>query len=205
LNIPLLTHLYRSRFYVSTEIYNANNFEVDFILTETIPSTYHLLVRSIQLTCENKNTQPDIDVNCKAYDKADFRYDHYHNGSLHFPIYTLLPHAAVKIQFACKKLLLHREDYPTDSSRGFEVSPATIEYGKSSFSLGYKETIKATSNVVTSAYPDFTMPFNVMTLVNLLIRYINSPFNVTCQSSAISAFLLGSILNVITKKLFKKR
>lgn len=75
------------------------------------------------------------------------------------------------IEYIAVKQLLHRDEYLPDSSRGMEVPPTLILAAADNDSNSYN--VYSTSvSLILLPFPDFTMPFNVLTLVSLLIVII---------------------------------
>ena len=78
---------------------------------------------------------------------------------------------------------LHFEDFPPNPSRGLDVPPAVI--GLRPLSAQAPPTARLTTEglLVDAPLPDFSMPFNVITLCSTLL-----------------AFFFGSMLNVVVRK-----
>lgn len=86
--------------------------------------------------------------------------------------------------------LLHVEDFPPNPSRGLEVPPVVVGVRACAVSGIVGATARLTTEgvLVDVALPDFSMPFNVVTLCSTLL-----------------AFFFGSMLNVVVRKGRRKR
>ncbi len=80
---------------------------------------------------------------------------------------------------------LHFEDFPPNPSRGLEVPPAVIGLRPAASPRQQQGTARLATEglLVDVALPDFSMPFNVITLCSTLV-----------------AFFFGSMLNVVVRK-----
>ena len=97
---------------------------------------------------------------------------------------VLLPNSSLEVRFTAFKEYLSREIHVGDTSRGLDVYP-TILF-KRAYSHVNKENewevLVSEGGLITSPFPDFTMPFNVITLACTTV-----------------AFFLGSMMNAIMK------
>ena len=104
--------------------------------------------------------------------------------------------SVVMMTFDFEKPLLNYEEYPPDSNHGFEVEAAVIvivdeEYEKKSlndeFVAGglkkHNYIMRTSTLLLTLATPDFSMPYNVITITSTLM-----------------AFSFGLIFNLLTKR-----
>lgn len=81
---------------------------------------------------------------------------------------------------------LHFEDFPPNPLRGMEVPPAVVAvylYGEKSGELLGVHRVATEALLIDVPSPDFSMPFNVVTL-----------------SSTLLAFFLGTMINILVKK-----
>lgn len=81
---------------------------------------------------------------------------------------------------------LHFEDFPPNPLRGMEVPPAVVaayQYEKRSGELLGVHRVATEALLIDVPSPDFSMPFNVVTL-----------------SSTLLAFFLGTMINILVKK-----
>lgn len=88
----------------------------------------------------------------------------------------------LNLQYQIHKRIRLRESFSHDASRGARLPLAllVLDGDKGAFA---KHTFLLGSQLVSSPIPDFSMPFNVITLV-----------------STVAAFLLGSMINVLVRK-----
>jgi phosphatidylinositol glycan class T len=90
----------------------------------------------------------------------------------------LPPGAHQDMSYEFDKEFLPLEDFPPDANRGFPVPPAVFEYqGHSGTVLGATDSL-----VVSLPLPDFSMPYNVVTL-----------------SSTAFSFFLGNVVNALVR------
>ena len=85
------------------------------------------------------------------------------------------------LQYDCRKVFRHRERFPHDASRGLIVQPAIIRVHEKN-GMSTQNFALGLNLLVTSPIPDFSMPFNVITLV-----------------TTVAAFLMGAMINVLIR------
>ena len=98
---------------------------------------------------------------------------------------NLHPKEEFLLEYVVKKTFRRIENYPHDANYGIVIPSSTV-YGNSIQGLNNSTTkfiIRSETNLVPRMLPDFSMPFNVITLV-----------------STVSAFLLGSLINMLVRK-----
>jgi hypothetical protein len=98
---------------------------------------------------------------------------------------NLHPREEFLLEYVVKKTFRRIENYPHDANYGIIIPPSTV-CGNSIHGLNnstVKFIIRSETNLVPRMLPDFSMPFNVITLV-----------------STVSAFLLGSFINILVRK-----
>ena len=80
---------------------------------------------------------------------------------------------SVRVSIGYDKKVLRYAEYPPDANRGFDIGPSLIYYRpitKSSIKADGEYKKKRTENrVVTLPTPDFSMPYNVITLTSTVI------------------------------------
>ena len=89
---------------------------------------------------------------------------------------------SVLLQYDCLKVFRHRERFPHDASRGLIVQPAIVKI-QDVDNFHVQTFILGSNLLITSPTPDFSMPFNVITLI-----------------TTVAAFLLGAMINVLIRK-----
>jgi hypothetical protein len=105
-----------------------------------------------------------------------------------FSLYSLIEvpeNTTLQYRYQFRKRVRSRESFPHDASRGTHL-PLSLLKTESSYSPGhpmYQTTYFLGHLLIVNPIPDFSMPFNVITLV-----------------STVTAFLLGSIINVLVRK-----
>jgi len=78
------------------------------------------------------------------------------------------PRSEFIITFGVSKSLLGFEAYPNDPSRGFNVPHMPVLYRRKTTQTSLKQTI-STALMVQIPEPDFSMPFNVNSVANVVI------------------------------------
>ena len=86
------------------------------------------------------------------------------------------------IFYESRKTYRNREYFPHDASNGYFVPPGLLRVSNTTGAKSFLTTLPG-SGLTTNIFPDFSMPFNVITLI-----------------STVAAFLLGSMINVLTKR-----
>lgn len=178
-------------FGISTQITNTNDSNYTAVsVIEVLPFYYDIMLHTLQLTWDSGT--PVFPSEAELWNSLEMRQRSENcvgfprcNGYIQLPLISIPPWATLHVTVTAKKRLLHREDYPTDASRGFEIPPALIQIhsiGNASYSNEKPHLISTQSCLVTFPFPDFTMPFNVITL-----------------AGTVMTFLLGSMLNMIVK------
>lgn len=85
--------------------------------------------------------------------------------------------STITMELPFEKEFLRYTDYPFDPNRGFDLAGATIEYTSST---GHVHRIVTQKLLVTMPTPDFTMPYNVITLTStLIVLFYGTFFNLS--------------------------
>jgi len=96
---------------------------------------------------------------------------------------TLAPHSCFVASMRSTPRFLHRDWHVADSSRGREIPPSVVTFTATDSSSFPPQRLATSAAIVSLPLPDFSMPFNVIVLVNTLMT-----------------FLLGSIVNSLLNK-----
>lgn len=111
---------------------------------------------------------------------------------------------SISLEIPFEKIFLRYTDYPFDPNRGFDLPGATIEYTISNHTFRHV-TPKL---LLTMPSPDFTMPYNVITLTStLIVLFYGTFFNLTFRRfytgstrlALIKRRAMNSIKNIILK------
>lgn len=114
----------------------------------------------------------------------------------------------ILIEYTALKNYIHRELQPSDSSRGMNVLPTvfivqTAQNSSNDVNLS-NDIFTSDGGLIITPFPDLTMPFNVISMVSKLS--INAPISYYddlipfLQVTAVMVFLLGSMINSITRQ-----
>jgi len=95
---------------------------------------------------------------------------------------TIPAQATVLISIECQKAFMRQADFPADVSRGLDLPAATIVY-QDEAGIAPPVRLYTESVLVVMPFPDFSMPFNVITYVCTLV-----------------ALFFGSIANVVSMR-----
>jgi Gpi16 subunit, GPI transamidase component len=140
-----------------------------------------------------RNQRKRIRLSWNALD--DFNVDFRSNGSIQLSFQHVLPtRSTLELWFDYQPSFLSHESFPGDANRGFELPPvqATFHVPVDSantcaspvFSIETSPTILySNALLILAPLPDMSMPFNVISL--------------TCT---LYAFVIGSLLNLLIKK-----
>lgn len=145
------------KFKVIIEITNNELSSKNIEIFEVIPLYYNILIHTYKYQINESKVFHIFDLDSFHIQKGlkdEFTY-------LSWNI-SLPKQSKIRIEYSCIKLLMHREFYPPDTSRGIEVL-ATIIRDKTTNKMYTTET-----NTILLPFPDATMPFNVITLVSFL-------------------------------------
>ena len=135
--------------------------------------------------------------------------------SLSFQLPALPQNSFLVLEYQGNKRWVSREHQPIGASTGAQVPPSYLTYSGSSSSNSSSSSsgsVYTGSFLLTTALPDASMPFNVLTLVSdcccycitvlcvNIIYLINTTTVFTAvQVSTLLAFFLGSFLNAVLK------
>ena len=86
-----------------------------------------------------------------------------------------------------EKLFLHVDDFPPDADHGLEVFASWANVTRTAAHSEY-EIVYGDGMLVSMPKPDFSMPFNVITL-----------------TSTVVAFMYGSLFNALVRKKVRKK
>ncbi|KAI3648708.1 hypothetical protein MP228_006562 [Amoeboaphelidium protococcarum] len=110
-----------------------------------------------------------------------------------------LPCGNTNITFDYDKRLLQYSEYPPDPSRGYDIGPAWLK-------LSDNQTVYSNNVLMTLAQPDFSMPYNVITLTSTVIAlYFGSMYNLMVRDfydAKTSRGGLKGLIHKLIKKLF---
>ncbi|KAI3637690.1 hypothetical protein MIR68_004339 [Amoeboaphelidium protococcarum] len=110
-----------------------------------------------------------------------------------------LPCGNTNITFDYDKRLLQYSEYPPDPSRGYDIGPAWLK-------LSDHQTVYSKNVLMTLAQPDFSMPYNVITLTSTVIAlYFGSMYNLMVRDfydAKTSRGGLKGLIHKLIKKLF---
>lgn len=99
-------------------------------------------------------------------------------------IFVLKPGDTLKIEIQYLVVFLQFEQFPPDANRGFDVPSAIIQVNTDGKTEEKDvQTIYTDGLMIEMPYPDFSMPYNVITLTSTLM-----------------AFIGGTILNMLSRK-----
>ena len=199
-NTNLTSHIYDSNINFKRHVYLYNYNEVNNLnitITEIIPNYYDLNFRGyyycviplvgINYTLTKSTYTAENSSYCKVITNYQLTY-HVENYDTFSSITwsTNIPsNSKIFISTSYRKLFMNFEQYPADAYKGFEVYPTVIY-----FKLHNNENFHFfTTESLLLSFPvgDFSMPFNVITLI-----------------STIFAFLVGSVVNTLVKKNINK-
>lgn len=98
----------------------------------------------------------------------------------------------ITLEVPFERDLLRYTDYPFDANRGFDLAGATIEYHDG----GLYERIVTPTILLTMPVPDFTMPYNVITLTStLIVLFYGTFFNLSYRRFYTGPTLMGRLRN----------
>jgi Gpi16 subunit, GPI transamidase component len=121
----------------------------------------------------------------------DYNVDFRSNGSIQLSFQHILPsRSTLELWFDCEPSFLSHESFPGDANRGFELPPVQATFHvpvdgiNACASIGTSPTVLySNALLILAPLPDMSMPFNVISL--------------TCT---LYAFVIGSLLNLLIKK-----
>lgn len=91
---------------------------------------------------------------------------------------SIPPGSLLTLQIPFEKGFLRYTDFPFDPNRGFDVGGAIVTYGMSSDPQTV-HTLVTPKLLLTMATPDFTMPYNVITLTStIIVLFYGTIFNI---------------------------
>lgn len=93
---------------------------------------------------------------------------------------VLPPNSSAVISIACEKAFMRQADFPPDVSRGLDLPAVAVTYQAVADSDSTPVRIYSESLLVLLPFPDFSMPFNVLTYVCTLV-----------------ALFFGSLVNIV--------
>lgn len=90
---------------------------------------------------------------------------------------SIHPGSMVSLRIPFEKGFLRYTDFPFDPNRGFDVGGAIVTYGASPNQQSH--TLVTPKLLLTMATPDFTMPYNVITLTStIIVLFYGTIFNI---------------------------
>lgn len=173
--------------------------EITIRYFETLPWFIRLYVSSLKI-----NVKPYKNLNIPKFSgdakdvilKTDVKPSIIRSAPLHMQHTLRIPkNSVVMMTFDFEKPLLNYEEYPPDSNHGFEVEAAVVvvideSYEEKALNGEFKGHLKdhnyimrTSTLLLTLATPDFSMPYNVITITSTLM-----------------AFSFGLIFNLLTKR-----
>lgn len=175
--------------------------EKDIIIRyfETLPWYIRLYVSSLKINVKEFKKTSLEKFSGNAEDliiKTDISPSILRKAPLHMQHTLRIPkNSVVMMSFDFEKPLLNYEEYPPDSNHGFEVEAAVIvvideEFEEKATSeefagnlQDHNYVMRTSTLLLTLATPDFSMPYNVITITSTLM-----------------AFSFGLIFNLLTKR-----
>jgi len=168
---------------------NSNEYPVSIRVIDMIPQFYDVLFNTYELCTRSANSSSNICNNKEKvtamktfqYDKSfdsyiDSDYDHrFDSISWSF---ELPPNTVLVANYVGLKRFMHMSAFPPDASRGIEVPPSIVHH-----SIYPRERIITSSHVISLPLSDFSMSFNVITLV-----------------STSFVFLVGTLINTLVRR-----
>lgn len=199
-NTNLTSHIYDNNINFKRHVYLYNYNEVNNLnitITEIIPNYYELKFRGyyfcviplagINYTTTKSTYTSENLSNCKVI--TDYQFTYHIGNHDSFPSIswnTIVPsNSKIVISSSYSKLFMNFEQYPADAYKGFEVYPVVIYFNFQNYDNLHFHTTE--SLLLSFPIGDFSMPFNVITLV-----------------STIFAFLVGSVINTLVKNKINK-
>ena len=96
---------------------------------------------------------------------------------------TLTPGQVVVISLTVRACISPIQEFPPDANRGFDIPGAIVQVERGVDGGTTTARIYTPSLMIEMPYPDFSMPYNVITLTSTLI-----------------AFIAGTMLNLLGRK-----
>lgn len=110
--------------------------------------------------------------------------------------------STIRMELFFDKEFLRYTDYPFDPNRGFDLAGATIEYDSAD---GRTDRIVTQKLLVTMPTPDFTMPYNVITLTStLIVLFYGTFFNLSFRRFYTGPALIVRMRNRLKQLLWRK-
>lgn len=166
---------------------------------ETLPWFIRLYVSSLKISIKpykNLDVLEDVGDANDLILKTNIKPSIIRKAPLHMQHTLRIPkNSVVMMTFDFEKPLLNYEEYPPDSNHGFEVEAAVVivideGYEEKALNGDFKGQLKnhnyimrTSTLLLTLATPDFSMPYNVITITSTLM-----------------AFSFGLIFNLLTKR-----
>ena len=124
------------------------------------------------------------DKSFDSYINSDNAHHHHHHHGFDSISWSfeLAPNSVLVARYVGLKRFMHMSTFPPDASRGIEVPPSIIHHRTFP-----RERIITSSHVISLPLSDFSMSFNVITLV-----------------STSFVFLVGTLINILVRKKTKK-
>ncbi|XBW36964.1 hypothetical protein QEN19_002544 [Hanseniaspora menglaensis] len=149
---------------------------------ETLPWFMRVYVSSLKISSSDislSNEDLESLINDKYVSLSDIR-----GKPLHLEYTITVPKSStLTIHFDVEKPLLNYEEYPPDSNHGFEIESALVVV-LDRFYPNKNYFIRTPTLLLSLATPDFSMPYNVITITSTLM-----------------AFCFGLIFNLLTKRI----
>ena len=182
--------------YVETRLENTTPQPLSILIIDTIPNFYDVLLNTYDLCTLIVNNSTDQSMSlCTDVDKvANIKSFHYqksncddddHDDNCFDSIswsYEIPPNSVLITSYIGLKQFMHMSVFPPDANRGIEVPPSVIYVNSFPF-----ERLITSHYVVSLPLSDFSMSFNVITLV-----------------STSFVFLVGTMINTLVRKNDKK-
>ncbi|KAL6928815.1 hypothetical protein ACO0SA_002145 [Hanseniaspora valbyensis] len=148
---------------------------------ETLPWFMRLYVSSLKISSSDENLS-DSDLENLITDRF-ISLSEIRSKPLHLEYTITIPKGTtLTLQFDLEKPLLNYEEYPPDANHGFEIESALVVVLDKYFN-NKNYFIRTPTLLLSLATPDFSMPYNVITITSTLM-----------------AFCFGLIFNLLTKR-----
>jgi hypothetical protein len=188
------------RFAVDTKIENKNSYPLSVTVFDVIPQFFDILFNTYSLCILNIDSKIDSlvsDVCSINVEVAKLQSFHYQKSQCNNDVelihnyddcfdsiswsYQLPPNSIIVAHYIGLKHFMHMSVFPPDASRGIEIPPAIVYDNMPPY-----ERIITTTQVISLPLSDFSMLFNVITLVSTLL-----------------VFIVGTMINTLVKRKIK--
>jgi phosphatidylinositol glycan class T len=178
------------KFYVETRLENTTPNPVPIHIIDTLPKFYDVLLNTYDICAMNtsngtdKSMPPCVDVE-KVTSLKSFRYEKCsYDGECFDTLswsHEVPPNSIIVTSYVGLKQFMHVSVFPPDASRGIEIPPSLIYINRFPY-----ERVMTSSHLISLPLSDFSMSFNVITLV-----------------STSFVFLVGTMINTLVRKTAK--